>query len=226
VKRFLMIALLAPAAWAATPATVPDTMQQRLLACTSCHARSGASEAYFPRISGKPAGYLYHQLLNFRDGRRQAPIMNYLVTHLPENYLRDIADHFAGQHLAPPSLRPSGASRAQLEQGKALVLKGDVARGLPACVACHGTQLTGVKPAIPGLLGLPRDYINAQFGNWKNGTRKAHTPDCMAMITARMSNDDIVAVSSWLSEQPVPASYTPAENISRPLPIRCGSDQP
>ena len=25
---------------------------------------------FSPRIAGKPAGYLYHQLLNFRDGRR------------------------------------------------------------------------------------------------------------------------------------------------------------
>lgn len=229
MKRFLFVLswpfLLAPAL-AAPPASVPDSMQQRVLACTSCHARTASNEAYFPRISGKPAGYLYHQLQNFRDGRRQFPIMNYMVTHLPDNYLREIADYFAGEHLPPPPVRSSGASAAQLELGRTLALKGDAARGLPACVACHGQQLTGVKPFIPGLVGLPRDYINAQFGNWKNGTRKAHAPDCMATITARLSNADIVAVSAWLSEQPVPATYTPAETIARPLPMACGSDKP
>jgi cytochrome c553 len=224
VKRFLLTLLFAPTAWAAA-VTVPDTMQQRVLACTSCHART-VNEAYFPRISGKPAGYLYHQLLNFRDGRRQYPVMNYLVTHLPDNYLREIAEHYAAEHMAPPPARKSGATQAQLDLGRQLALNGDAARGLPACVACHGAQLTGVKPAIPGLLGLPRDYINAQFGNWKNGTRKAHAPDCMATITARLSNADIVAVSSWLSEQPVPEHYAPAESIARPLPIACGSDKP
>lgn len=222
MKRFLIALLLAAPAWAAPP----DTMEQRVLACTSCHARTGANEAYFPRISGKPEGYLYNQLVNFRDGRRQFPLMNYLVTHLPEDYLREISAHFAAQHLPPPPVRTSGATAAQLELGRSLALKGDPARGLPACIACHGQQLTGVKPAIPGLVGLPRDYINAQFGNWKNGTRKAHAPDCMATITARMSNADIVAVSSWLSEQPVPAAYAPAATIARPLPIACGSDKP
>jgi hypothetical protein len=27
------------------------------------------ADGYYPRIAGKPAGYLYNQLLNFRDGR-------------------------------------------------------------------------------------------------------------------------------------------------------------
>ena len=224
MKRFLTLLCLLPA-WAGAQ-NPPDTMQQRVMACTSCHARSGVSEAYFPRISGKPAGYLYHQLLNFRDGRRQYPVMNYLVNHMPDAYLREIADYFADEHLPAPPPRKSGATQAQLEHGRQLVQLGDKARGLPACVACHGALLTGVKPAIPGLIGLPRDYINAQFGNWKNGTRKAHAPDCMATLTARMSNEDIVAVSSWLSEQPVPAAYTPAASIARPLPLACGSDQP
>jgi cytochrome c553 len=30
------------------------------------------------RIAGKPAGYLYNQLLNFRDGRRNYPLMTYI----------------------------------------------------------------------------------------------------------------------------------------------------
>jgi cytochrome c553 len=226
VKRFLIALVLTPAAWAAAPAEIPDTMQQRVLACTSCHARTVASEAYFPRISGKPAGYLYHQLLNFRDGRRQYPLMNYLVTHMPDEYLKEMAAHFAAEQLPPPVVRKSGAAQAQLELGKALALKGDPARGLPACVACHGAQLAGVKPAIPGLLGLPRDYINAQFGNWKNGARKAHAPDCMATITARLRNEDIVALSSWLSEQPLTEHTKPADSIARPLPIACGSNKP
>ena len=51
---------------------VPDTIGQRVLACAACHAQKDRDDAYFPRISGKPEGYLYNQLVNFRDGRRQA----------------------------------------------------------------------------------------------------------------------------------------------------------
>jgi len=215
-------------AQAPAPPTVPDTLAQRLLACMGCHARVDArgnpvNDAYFPRLQGKPAGYLYHQLQNFRDGRRQYPLMTYLVDHLPDAYLREIAGHFAAQ---PPTLHAAqapGVSSRVLERGRQLVFDGDRARGLPACAACHGAALTGVEPAIPGLLGLPRDYLNAQFGAWRNGARRAHAPDCMATITARLSLEDVHAVSSWLASQPTPADSRPARTIARPLPLACGS---
>ena len=212
----------------AAPQAVPDTLAQRLVACASCHARVDArgnpvNDSYFPRLQGKPAGYLYNQLLNFRDGRRRYPLMTYLVEHLPDAYLREIAGHFAA---LPPTAHAASAPEATpqvLERGRQLVFNGDAARKLPACVACHGQRLTGVEPAIPGLLGLPRDYLNAQFGAWRNQDRRAHAPDCMAAITARMTFEDVAAVSSWLAAQPVPSDPRPAASIARPLPIACGS---
>ncbi len=206
----------------------PDTLAQRLLACTSCHARVDArgnpvNDSYFPRISGKPAGYLYNQLLNFREGRRQYPLMTYLVDHLPDPYLHEIAGHFAAQPPAAHAAQGPAVSPQVLERGRQLALNGDSARKIPACVACHGQRLTGVEPAIPGLLGLPRDYVNAQFGAWRNKARRAHAPDCMATVTARLSLEDVNAVSSWLAAQPVPLDARPAASIARPLPLACGS---
>jgi cytochrome c553 len=224
------IALLLGAVFAAAPllaadrpAVLPDTMAQRVLACTSCHAKKDVNNQYFPRISGKPAGYLYNQMVNFRDGRRQFPLMTYMVGHLPDPYLHEIADYFAAEHLPSPPVQASDAGAAVLERGRTLVMLGDPAIKLPACVACHGQQLTGVNPAIPGLLGLPRDYVNAQFGAWRTKTRRAAAPDCMADITARLSLADANAVSSWLGLQPVPPDARPADTIARPLPIACGS---
>jgi len=218
------IALIADAA----PQPVPDTLTQRLLACATCHARVDArgnpvNDSFYPRIGGKPAGYLYHQLRNFQDGRRHYPVMTYLTEHLPDAYLREIAAHFAAQ--APTVLPPTlmNLSPAQRERGRQLVHEGDQGRSIPACIACHGVRLTGVQPAIPGLLGLPRDYINAQFGAWRNGVRRAHAPDCMGQVAARLSPDDVAAVSGWLAAQPMPADPRPADAVPRPLPLLCGS---
>lgn len=207
---------------------VRDTLEQRITACTSCHAPKDAPGApgrqeYFPRISGKPAGYLYNQLINFREGRRRYPMMNYMVEHMPDAYLHEIADWFAAQHLPSPAPAPTTASPTALERGRQLATRGDPALKVPACIACHGERLAGVAPAIPGLIGLPRDYINAQFGAWRNRVRQAHAPDCMAQIAGRLSLDDVSAVSSWLAAQPMPADPRPAEAISRPLPLACGS---
>ena len=94
------------------------------------------------------------------------------------------------------------------------------------CGACHGAALTGVQPATPGLLGLPRDYINAQLGAWRTGQRKAHAPDCMADIAQRLDIQDIAAVSAWLSTQRLPANTHAVAASATPLPMNCGSAQP
>jgi cytochrome c553 len=212
-----------PAFAADRPAVLPDTMAQRLIACTSCHAKDQGTDAFFPRISGKPAGYLYNQLVNFRDGRRQYPLMTYMVDYLPDAYLHEIAEYFSTQHLKPPPVQPTNVSQAVLERGRQLVMQGDPSIKVPACIACHGERLTGVAPAIPGLAGLPRDYVNAQFGAWRNKTRRALAPDCMAEIANRLSLADVAAISSWLGARPLPADPTPATTIARPLPMACGS---
>ena len=103
------------------------------------------------------------------------------------------------------------------------ILHGDPARKLPSCVECHGQSLTGVLPAIPGVLGLPRDYLVGEFGAWRNGQRHAAPPDCMGDIAKRLSAEDVGAVATWLAAQPLPANAKPAATIPLPLPIRCGS---
>jgi cytochrome c553 len=205
-------------------ATFEDTIAQRVVACTGCHGKEGraAPDGYYPRIAGKPAGYLFNQLRNFRDGRRHYELMNGLLALLDDTYLQEIADHFASLDIPyPPPLAPV-ASAALREAGEALVRRGDPARELPACDACHGTRMTGLAPFIPGLLGLPRDYLNAQLGAWRSGQRRALPPDCMAQVAQRLSAEDIGAVSAWLAAQPVPANSTPAPAPAVPLPIACG----
>jgi len=217
-----LLALLLAGAAMASPA--PDTLEQRIKACTACHATDNDKrDAFFPRIAGKPAGYLYNQLLNFREGRRRYPLMTYMVDHLPDAYLHEIADYFSNLHPAPPPAQPGTLPAAELERGRLLVTRGDAGRRLPACVACHGEKLAGVAPAVPGLLGLPRDYINAQFGAWKTGVRRARAPDCMATIAARLTDADVAAISGWLATQVARPDARPANAPAAPPPLVCGS---
>ncbi len=208
---------------------LPADMAQRVAACTACHGSEGraGSDGYYPRIAGKPADYLYHQLLNFRDGRRQYAPMTWLLETLPDDYLRDIATYFAAQHPPYARLAPGKAPATTLQRGEQLVREGDASRGTPACVACHGSDLAGLAPAIPGLLGLPRDYISAQLGAWQGGTRSSPAPDCMAKVIAGVPPEDIAAVAAWLSAQAVPADYAPRQLPDATLPLACqGVPQP
>lgn len=204
-------------------------MAQRMLACTGCHGKDGRAvgSVYFPRIAGKPAGYLYNQLRNFRDGRRSYALMTGMVALLSDDYLQEIAQYFAALDLPYPAPAASNLSPQAASVAQALVERGDAQRKLPACGSCHGAALTGVLPHVPGLLGLPRDYINAQLGAWKTGQRHAAEPDCMAQVARSLTADEVSAISAWLSAQPLPAathavaaSRLDRGDIARPA---CGS---
>lgn len=204
-----------------------DSMAWRVKACSACHGDQGRAspEGYFPRLAGKPADYLFRQMLNFRDGRRSHTQMSYLLANLTDDYLREMAEHFARREVPYPApLRPQAAP-AVLAQGRALVMQGDAARGLPACVACHGAAMTGALPAVPGLLGLSRDYLNSQLGAWRTGARHAQAPDCMAAIARKLSVQEVGAVSSWLAAQPVPQGGKPLAQLPGPAPMACAGMQ-
>ena len=219
----LGLVMLAPLPAMAQAPAFEDTMAQRLLACTVCHGKDGraASDGYYPRIAGKPAGYLFRQLRAFRDGQRPYALMGNLLAPLDDAYLQEIAAHFAALKLPYAAPPPGRADAATLKRGQALAQQGDAQRDIPACQACHGRTLTGAGPDVPGLLGLPVDYLNAQLGAWRTGARRAEAPDCMAHIAQRLQPQDVNALAHWLAAQPVPAQ--PATEAPGPAPLRCGS---
>ena len=243
----LLLAFLWGAAAAdAAPARFQDTIGQRTLACTACHGREGRAgpDGYYPRIAGKPPGYLYNQLLHFREGRRHYGLMAGLLDTLSDAYLWEIAQHFASLDVPYAAPQPAAVPPEQLQRGRTIAQQGDPERRVPACAGCHGKALTGVLPNVPGLLGLPRDYLNAQLGAWRTGQRRAVSPDCMADIARRLSPEDLSAVTAFLSSEALPANPHPVAleapaapsrrrgrraapaPVPEPPPMRCGFAQP
>jgi cytochrome c553 len=204
----------------------PDTMEARLRACESCHGRrgEGTNNDYFPRLAGKPAGYLMNQLVAFRDGRRRYPPMNYLLEYQSQSYLQKIAEYFAALRPSPVQKVATDVSEALLARGRSLVTEGDPAHGAPACSGCHGPKLTGMEPAIPGLVGLRTSYISAQLGAFRYGTRTAAAPDCMQLVAASLTESDVTAVAAWLASLPIPPDPSPVPQGALAMPLACGSE--
>ena len=192
-------------------------MAQRMLACTGCHGPDGraASDGYYPRIAGKPAGYLFRQLRAFRDGQRPYALMSQLLAPLDDAYLQQIAAHFAALQLPyAPAGRPR--RRATLRRGEALVQQGDAARGVPACTACHGAALAGSARTCPACWpagGLPERT---------DGRPGARPP--RRRIAWRRSRSAERRRQRWPTgwRRPVPAAGQ-AEAPTGPPPMRCGS---
>lgn len=213
-----------PAHAASAPA-IPDTLQQRIAACTSCHGVHGEGtpgSGYFPRLAGKPAAYLVRQMQNFQNGLRKYAPMEYTLRQLSPAYMQEIAGYFASQRVPFTRSPLPPVSAATLLRGEQLVSKGDPARHIPACASCHGSQLTGVQPSTPGLVGLPYDYLSAQLGSWRTHTRAALSPDCMAVVAKRLSASDITAVAAALASRQLPldTQAQAAGSVTPPLP--CG----
>lgn len=225
VLTAIMVAWLAGTPFAIADTTAADSIELRVRACTVCHGPEGraAPDGYYPRIAGKPSGYLFQQLLGFRDGRRRYAPMTHLIDTLPDSYLLEMARHFSALDLPYPPPRITSVTRASLDRGRELVTRGDPSLEIPACSRCHGDALTGLAPAVPGLLGLPRDYLNAQLGAWRSGQRRAFAPDCMAHIAGKLSPQDIGAVAAWLSSQPLPADAKAVRSLPSKPPMECGS---
>ena len=204
-----------------------DSMEARVQGCVTCHGQAGqgTGNGYFPRIAGKPAGYLYNQLAAFRDGHRRYLPMNYLVAYMPDSYLREIAQYFSAQRPPFAPREDARVDAAVLARGQKVVTQGDSNRAIPPCIACHGSALTGMEPGIPGLVGLRTAYIEAQLTRWRVGERHAAEPDCMRRIATRLSEPDIAAVAAYMSRQEPPRDPSPESSNLQRMPLACGSQR-
>jgi len=205
-----------------------DDFGARLAACAACHGRHGEGvqgAEYYPHLAGKLAGYLFEQLKGFREGRRVSTQMAWYVRFADDAFLQRIADWYAA---LPPRTRSADTGAAQLTKERRrvaqnLVEHGDPAHDVPACSACHGTNLAGLEPGVPALLGLPVDYVIAQFGAWREGVRNGAPPDCMHDVAGKIPADDIRAIAVYLSQQSNSDGVRPSPAGSFVPPQACGS---
>lgn len=227
MRIFPYLLLLVAGTGAPAVAQPSDGLGERLAACAACHGKSGegmAGSEYYPHLAGKPARYLFKQLRAFREGSRPYAQMRWLLRNMDDAYLEQIAAYFAAM---PPRTRAPGTVATALPAattGRALQLvsEGDATQGVPACAACHGDNLAGLEPGIPALVGLPEEYIVAQFGGWISGVRQAEQPDCMAQIARKLDPRDIRAVAAWLAQQDSAEPHRPAAAGSFVPPQACG----
>ena len=181
--------------------------------CAACHGMDGNSaDPQYPKLAGQHEGYLAKQLVLFKTGARPNPIMLGFAATLSAQDMRDIGAFFAKQKgnagLADESvikdeLSPNNGQRI-VDVGQKLYRGGDAARGIPACTACHGPSGRGVPgPTFPALAGQHNAYLTTilkQFKATPPGAPelKDERYAAMAQIASRLSDEEIVAVSSYL----------------------------
>lgn len=167
----------------------------KAVVCQACHGANGNSvNAQWPSLAGLSAGYIVEQLKNFKDGKRNNPVMAPLVASLSPQDMADLAAYFSAQVNTGLEADPS-----YWQAGEKLYRGGDKARDIPACIACHGPTGRGNDPAkFPGLAGQHAEYVIKQLNDWAAGTRPPGAGGIMPTIAKRLSAEDIRNLASYV----------------------------
>ena len=187
--------------------------QAKAAVCGACHGVDGNStDGQYPKLAGQHEMYIAHQLHNFKSGSRQNPVMLGMAAPLSDQEMHDIGAYFASKRSLP-----GVADQALVEQGQKLYRQGDPARGIPACMACHGIDGRGNPGAMyPQLTSQHAQYIEAKLKDFHDGVTwgtEAHA-QIMPLIAKKLDPQDISALATYIeglhvADKSAPVSASP-----------------
>ncbi|HKN77735.1 MAG TPA: c-type cytochrome [Lysobacter sp.] len=180
--------------------------------CAACHGLDGnPTDPQYPRLAGMPERYIAHQLELIKTNQRtggMAAVMKPFADALSAQDMRDLGAHFsaqkAGSGVADDTVIADGANKGMkfYEVGERLFRQGDVARGIPACMACHGPAGGGNPgPAFPAVAGQQSAYVQRRLEEYRTGTTTQTDPhlfNIMASVAKPLTDEEIRSLASYV----------------------------
>lgn len=177
--------------------------KNKAIACGACHGADGNSLIDInPKLAGQHAAYLVKQLKEFKlasqtggkQGRNNA-VMNSMAAALSEQDILDIAAYFSSQKESAGE-----APEDVIIAGQKLYRGGDSARGVTACIACHGPHGDGMGLAgFPDISGQHTTYLKTQLELFRSGDRNNSHNGMMEDIAKRLTDSDIDVLSKYIA---------------------------
>ena len=173
--------------------------------CQGCHGATGNSEdATFPRLAGQYAAYIAKQVQDFQRGTRanNDTMASMAATVASRQDAFDIGSYFQAQTMVDKPLAP--VDPGLTAKGELIFYNGIPARGLYACVNCHGDRGKGKGPAIsdfPIIGGQHRDYLIKELTDLRSGTRANDPAQMMRNIAHKLDDAEIKQLANYLSAQ-------------------------
>ena len=98
MKVLSMTVLLATLAVAGSAlAADPDAGKAKAATCIACHGAEGISaNPMWPNLAGQKEMYLAKQMKDFRDGKRNDPVMAPMAKALSDDDIANLAAYYAG----------------------------------------------------------------------------------------------------------------------------------
>jgi cytochrome c553 len=174
-----------------------DAGKAKSATCAACHGVDGNSVTPdWPSLAGQHPSYIVRQLKAFKSGDRQSVTMLPFAQMLGDQDMLDVAAYFAAQKQTP-----KGADPALVNLGKQIYRGGVPARGIAACIACHGPGGHGnALSAYPRIGGQHSAYVTKTLHEYASGTRRsdAEMNQMMRNVAALLLDDEIKALASYV----------------------------
>lgn len=161
--------------------------------CAPCHGEHGiAPDPQFPNLAGQSATAIYKELHDYKSRSRVNDIMNGMAQALDDQQIIDVAAYMASSAAQVPNPTIPTTAVPVLR----LVERGDPARGLPACNACHGAAAGG-PIETPRLSRQSQDYLAKQLHAFKSGERRNDIYTRMRSIAEKLTDREIDALAAF-----------------------------
>lgn len=149
------------------PAVSGNTLAQQV--CSICHGEVGSNvngnsvNPTFPNLAGQQKDYLVAEMTEFHEHTRKDPAAQDMMWGIARNFtpkqIEELATYYSSQPTRP---NPNPVNPALAEEGSKIFNEGNLDKGVPACMGCHGSNAEGNGP-IPRLAGQHQDYIYKQL---------------------------------------------------------------
>jgi len=183
----LLVAVIAASSIRASAGDV-EAGRRKAEACAGCHGLEGhATMPGTPSLAGQPAYFTHWQLIKYRDGRRQDPLMAPFAKTLSDEDMGDLAAFYAAQ---APRSRGSEVDATRVEVGRPLV-------NTFHCASCHTPKLTG-QQQVPLLAGQDLTYLLKLLRGFRARTA-SDLDGTMTMAAQPLSAEDVENLAHYLA---------------------------
>ena len=180
VSLAAMLSLGAQTAMAQVPA--------KAAACLACHGENGnSSMPNTPSLAGQNARYLYLQLRDFQEGRRDNAMMSAMTAGLSKADMQELAKYFSEQKL----------TNKRFNADPEKVKKGIAKAKETLCAMCHLGEFKG-QNEIPKVAGQNFDYVVKTLKDFKAKDRNNDAGN-MTSVASTLSEEDIDNLAHYIA---------------------------
>lgn len=191
-RTFLRPAALALLAFAAAPAlcqtpSAEGAAPPDAAVCEACHGPKGNALGAYPILAGQTARYMYLQLRDFAEGRREDPQMSPIAKSLSKEQMQALAQYYAAQKPTPQTFKADPQKVAAGRKKADEVL----------CAMCHLGGFSG-QNEIPRAAGQNYEYVVKQLQDFK-ARRRTNDAGNMTSVASTLSDQDIENLAHFIA---------------------------